>query len=499
MNFLRSLGNWALFLILAGGAIVVTYIAGMNLGNLSNIQIDFFKIAIEIASLIAALVFIGFALRNAWMELNTKKNGFPFGILFSVSLALLISYRFYLLGGDNTQLHIVIGMFLILFVIFFLWGFTIVPIKHRVLLVFFEKVLEKQEIADGMAWILPMSDKKIYPVTNQIISLSKMERMPTFPDTTTLEELDLQFMYHLLPGSLHEIINFGENWKQEVQVILEDSLRSSILAVSYLVTKEELEKYFFNLYQVYFIGSAKVLKMVISYGIIFPSTKEFPMLLEDAFFISRACHTFERLYLEKKGFQKTIVINDNGDRESIFVNSSGESPSIELLNEIQKIPDEEKVQKIVDDEIKVYVISHLQRDAVQRNGKKLANLPHKGLFPKSKKMAFMPDSLNIRLATVPKVLKDKLQKLKEEDTERKIEEKHMKTHMDLVKQYLEMGSSVEFAGLMVAEAQGMDLKNVNLVIRHYNGGKGDSNAFSSGLAGVASVLGLDNKESKGGE
>lgn len=490
MNFLRSLGNWASFLVLAGGAVVVTYIAGNNLGsfvNLNDFSVTLLQALIEAILFVTTIIFTGFALKKAWQELGTKKNGFSFGIVFSALIATIIAIRVTMIIPNTAVFPIVV--FSMLFLSLMYAGYKVVPAKHQILLIFFGRILVGDEIRDGMAWILPFANIKIYDLTNQTISLSKTEEMPAFPDGTTLEKLDLQFMYHLLPGSLHVIFNFGDNWQREIKIVLEDSLRSSTLAVAYLTTQEELAKYHFNAYAIFVASSVKVLKTIMSYGIIFPNPKDFPELLEDAFYRSRALKTFERLYLEKEGFKK-IITNSDGDRESIFINSLGQNPSEDLLKKIKMIPEHERIMEIVDNNVEVFVISHLQRDAISRNKKSLDNMPHRGLFQKAKALAFNPLSLNIRLIDPSSKLKEKIEQFREEDTERKAEQKHIDAHAHFVKTLVDVGLDPHVASIVSGSAQKMtDLPK--LVMHHY---KGDGTKLSGILAGLDALINKKTQE-----
>ncbi len=468
MNFLRSLGNWALFLTLAILTIITTYITGAHLGYLSDIkQLNALDVAIESIGFLITVFLTVFALKSAWRAVGTSGNGFVFGVIYASLISLVITLRMNLLIKENVEY--IITFFAASVILLLVIGLKFIPLRTQILMVFFEKVL-KEELSEGIAWVIPMSKTIDFTTTTQSISLQMNENskeIPSFPNGTKAGAINLEFLYHIRKGFLHKIIDLGENWMKEIQIVMKDSLRSSILTVCYLVTPEELKKLSMSSYSIYINNSIKIVKVVMSYGIVFPSTKEFPILLEDAFWKARAIATYDRLFFESKGYTKKIVVSPDGIRESVTVDVTGAQPTQLLRDELALISEDEKIKDIVDKNIKVFTISHLQRDAIVRNGKSITNMPQNGIFQKVSKMAFEAESLNITSIDVRKDIEDSYAQIEKEEAERKAEKRHVDTHTALVDELIARGIKPHVATYMAGKMQGMDLDDFN--IKHFSG------------------------------
>ena len=473
MNFLRSLGNWALFLTLAILTIITTYITGAHLGYLSDIkQLNALDVAIESIGFLITVFLTVFALKSVWRAVGTSGNGIFFGVVYSSLLSLLITLRFGLISEDMNPLLPKLVIFIMTFLAFFLWGLKIIPIKTRVLMIFFGKVLEGQELSDGIAWAIPWSDKRYFNSTTLTINLLMKKGdtdMPSFPNGTKLDKINLVFLYHMRANTLHQIINLGENWKDKIMFVVKDSLRSSVLTACYIVTQTELKRNFLNSYSVFISNSVKIVKILMSYGVVFPSVKKFPFLLEDAFWKTRAIATYDRLFFESKGYTKKVVVSPDGIRESVTVDATGEEPTQLLKDELALISDEEKIQDIVDKDIKIFTISHLQRDAIVRNGKSITNMPQNGIFQEVKKMGIEGESLNIISIDIRKDIEQTYEQIEKEEAERRAEEKHADTHTVMMDLLLAKGVKPDIASVIAGKMQNMDLSNINVDIRHFTG------------------------------
>ena len=470
-KFFENLGNWALFLVLACGAVVVTHMTGVHLGYLKQasdiMQLSSIDLAIELIGFLTTVILTGFALKSAWRSVGASGNGFVFGVIYASLISLIMTLRIDLLIKANIEYSII--LFGVLLIVFLVMGFRFIPLRTQALMIFFEKVI-KEELSEGMAWVIPMSNTRYFTTTTQTLSLKMNEddkEIPSFPNGTKAGAINLVFLYHMKKGYLHKIINLGANWMQEIQIVMRDSLRSSILTVCYLVTPEELKKLYMSSYSVYINNSIKMVKVIMSYGIMFPSVKEFPTLLEDGFWQARAIATYDRLWFESNGYTKKIVVSPDGIRESVTVDATGEQPTQLLKDELGLISDEEKIQDIVDKDVKIFTISHLQRDAVIRNGKSLSNMPQNGIFQKVRKMAFEPESLNITSIDVRKDIEDSYAQIEKEEAERKAEKRHADTHTALVDALIKRGIKPHVATYMAGKMQGMDLHDFD--IKHFSG------------------------------
>ncbi len=485
MNFLRSLGNWALFLTLAGGAIVVTYIAGMNLGSFANLA-DFSRVTLiqalsEMIMFVTTVLLTGFALEKAWKELGTSNNGFSFGIVFSVLIAIIITIRVTMLVPNTAVFPIVV--FSMLFLLSMYAGYQVVPAKHQILLIFFGRILVRDEIRDGIAWILPFAEIRIYDMTRQTLNLTKRgEDIPMFPNGTRLKEFELIFMYHLKANNLHKLIYLGENWKYEIEVVINDSIPPALIALSNSITIDELKEKFFNSYSIALLSNSEMFKFVLFHGAFFASIKDFPDLVKNSFWKKRACDAFDDVFMAQKGYFPK-VISKQEKQHLIYLNKEGNKPHDKILRVLFVKTSKEKIDYVIKNDLSVCVFDKFQENNLVLNGVSIHNL--KGIFYKTLELGIMPVSLNLLNIQATDDIKAQAHRNELENVQRKAELQSAQTHSMILKELKKYGIDDDLAVVLAAKIQGIEGLSTHEIKKHKFEGNSD---LSKVLAGLSTLL-----------
>ncbi len=475
MNFFKSLGNWTL--ITLSTLISVFWIMVFTHNHDADITLTDISTATINATIVS--IFASSTLFLAWKELNTKKNGIIFGILFSAFLSGLLSAVLYV----NNIFKLPAISFVISFAIFFSIGFTIIPTKYRGLFIFFGKVLEGRELDEGIAWKLPFAQMRLFDMTQQTLNLTKRgEDIPMFPNGTRLKELELIFMYHLKENQLHKLVYLGNNWKYEIEVIINDSIPLAITVLSSSIATDTLKEKFFNSYSIAIISQLEMFKLILSHGAFFGSTKDFPNLTKNSFWKKRACDTFDNDFFENKGyFPKIITTKTN--RELLYLNAQGEKPSEKILKTLHSQKTKDKIDYVIKNDLSVCIFDEYQKDILTSNNISIYNI--RGIFDKALEIGLVPVSLNILNIQATDDIKAQAHRNELENVQRKAEIQSAQTHSMLVEELKKQGIDTDLATILAAKMQGMDNVSAHEIKKHKFEGDTD---FSKLLASISTLF-----------
>ena len=405
-NFFKSLGNFTLIIfwmsvaiapvfLLIGGAVATTVWAALNFGTVTSMielknSLTFMAVITEITALTVTLTLLAFALKKIWQAFGVAFNGFAFGIAFSSLLSLIITIRLSILIGETSSVHN-FAMFGITFALLFGAGLKMIPQKHRALLVFFG-FLGKQELEEGLAWKLPLFSKmRLFDMSSQKIELiRKSDDLPMkILNSTKFKKLELSFIYRLKVDSLYEY-TLQVDVQKKIESIIHNTIPVALMLLENSISKDELKENFSGSYFVALNNRLRTFMSLLSYGIYFPSTRDFPNLLTNTFWEKRACEAFDIDYLAKQGYLPKIVA-EKGGRHLVYLNDQDKEPTEELMKKLSSMTTQTKIEYVTRKNIKVSVLNELERDTLSSNSITFKHF--RGVFQQVMELEVVPEHL----------------------------------------------------------------------------------------------------------